>query len=84
MIRDTMIDPVPDTDERRVARFRRSVRELLADVEELPSRADDFASSVTEKANAILETVERTGRVTDRQEGAIARMANGVGRWLHR
>lgn len=67
-----------------VKRFKAAARDLLADVDDLPDRAADFGDGVATTTLDLLETVERLGRVTDRQIYALENMARGVARWLER
>lgn len=61
--------------------FLRRAQEVLSDLDELPERAEDFAESVREKIEDMRSWVEERERVTQRQEDALANMAEGVRRW---
>lgn len=57
-------------------------RAAVDDAYDIPARGAKFASSVIKKLEGIIETVERTDRVTPAQERAVRNMADGVSRWL--
>lgn len=57
---------------------------LLAKVDDLPERADDFAIGVEEQTRGILETVNKTKRVTQKQWDALQNMDGGCDRWIER
>jgi hypothetical protein len=54
---------------------------ILSKVNDLPEAAEDFAASVEEKTNGILEWIEENDHVTDAQIKALDNMADGVERW---
>mgnify|MGYP001358390566 CR=1 FL=1 len=58
------------------------IRDVLADVELLPERAEGFAASVEEKLDSMAAWIEENEHVTDAQMTAIANMRTGVERWL--
>lgn len=55
--------------------------ELLGKIEDLPSRAADFAESVEEKIKSIREWIEEHDDVTDNQVRALENMGAGIDRW---
>lgn len=56
--------------------------EEMAD--EMPSRAEEFTSSVCEKSADIRASVEERGRATPGQILALENMVSGMSRWLDR
>lgn len=54
--------------------------ESLAD--DVPSRGQDFADSVLEKAADIRASVEQLGRASDGQISALENMRDGLSRWI--
>jgi len=56
--------------------------EILADSG--PVDATDFASSVKTSAQSMYDTIDRSGRVSERQESAITNWTRGVNRWMER
>ena len=58
----------------------------LGDLDELPDTAAaiDFGAGVEESLRGIRETVVKRHAVTPRQRDAVANMADGISRWLHR
>jgi len=58
--------------------------EILDRCEELPERAAEFYESVTVKVSGIKETINRYGKVSDKQRSALENMYGGVERWLER
>jgi hypothetical protein len=57
---------------------------ILEDVENMPSRAEEFGESVSEKVSLIQEWVEENEHITDGQRDALERMEASVRRWLDR
>jgi hypothetical protein len=65
----------------------RAAEQIIGAIEDdLPEekylQADDFFDSVLERTKGILETVQRTGRVSDRQFEALQNMYDGVSKWF--
>lgn len=56
--------------------------EIVKDSADVPEEGEDFADGVANKALDIMETIERTGRVTPGQESALLNMRRGLDRWL--
>ncbi len=54
----------------------------MAESEDLPGNASDFAESVRTKAESIGETIDETENVTERQLDALRNMRNGLSRWF--
>lgn len=54
----------------------------IMDTDGLTDEAYEYAESVDEKSNGILETVEHTNVVTDAQIQAIQNMGAGARKWL--
>jgi len=61
---------------------RDNAQEILSKLPDLPSKAGDFAASVENKLQGMIDWMEKTCRVTEKMEGAIDRMGNGVDAWL--
>jgi len=61
--------------------FLDNAEQLLADVEELPDRAEDFADSVKEKVEGMVDWARDNEHVTGPMETALDNMAAGVARW---
>ena len=57
---------------------------ILADLEELPEEANEFAESVGERVRSIRSYVEKFDRVSSKQMAALQNMRGGVDRWMHR
>lgn len=57
-------------------------KEILAKVEDLPERAEDYAESVATKTTGILDWVESNNHVTKAQMDALRNMCSGVEKWL--
>lgn len=51
--------------------------------EEVADKAGTFFESVTVSLKSMLETIEQTQRVSDRQQTALTNWENAVGRWFH-
>lgn len=60
------------------------IKAIRDKVPDLPERAEEFGSSVEEKAEAIGEWVEQNERVTEKQLSALKNMVDGVDRWICR
>lgn len=56
--------------------------EILDSIGDLPERAEDFASSVSEKVESIQEWIEENDHVTEAQMDALENMKSGVERWM--
>lgn len=54
----------------------------MAERDDLPSKAIDFAESVSKKAASIGATIESTGAVSDAQSAALENMRDGLARWF--
>lgn len=86
--RVTPVDPMPDdwrdTDnlDADVADFVKEVDDAIALSWELPSKADDFASSVREKLESIREWCVSNNAMTEAQEAAVGNMEGGMRRWV--
>lgn len=57
-------------------------KELIAELADLPERAEDFVESVEEKVLSIQEWIEENEHVTPKQLEALRNMRTGVHRWL--
>ncbi len=55
--------------------------EILELAEDLPVPAEDFAASVTEKTESIMEWIEKHDHVTDAQLEALENMKTGMEAW---
>jgi DNA excision repair protein ERCC-4 len=53
----------------------------LADLDDLPEAAEDFAISVEEKLRSIAEWIEEHEDITQGQQTAVDNMIEGIGRW---
>ena len=62
----------------------RQCEAILSDCEELPERAEDFATGVIETVESIQGWIEENRHVTEKQVAALESMAISVGNWLHR
>ena len=51
-------------------------------ITELPERAEEFGSSLTEKVASFRETIEKTKRASDKQITALENMRDGAEKWL--
>lgn len=58
--------------------------ELIGLAKELPERAEDFATSVIEKTESMMEWIDTESRVTEAIAAALENMRTGVERWLDR
>jgi hypothetical protein len=58
--------------------------ELIEMCDSVPDRGRDFADSVADGARSMIETIERTGRVTAEQGRAIRNWYEGVWAWVER
>jgi hypothetical protein len=56
-------------------------KELLAELADLPVRAENFVASVEEKILSIMEWIEENEHVTDKQLQAIRNMMSGAIKW---
>ena len=63
--------------------FLDAASEVIGDAEDVPERGEDFAQSVIEKIEAIMETVEDQEKVSRGQWDALQNMHEGVLKWLH-
>lgn len=61
--------------------FVEDAEELLGRLDDLPSRAEDFAEGVREKTTGMLEWARENEHVTDRMTTALDNMIEGVSRW---
>ena len=64
--------------------FQEMAEEALEwlDREEFPDTGREFAENVGKTIRGIMETVERTQFVTERQEASLIRMRTGIQKWL--
>lgn len=46
-------------------------------------RAGDFFEDVATRVRDVMETIERTGRVTPKQAEALENWRRGVAKWIH-
>lgn len=51
--------------------------------DEAKDRATEFFESVREGALSLVQTIQRTGRVSDKQAEALRNWDRGVSRWIH-
>ena len=58
-----------------------TIEGILDEAEDLPERAEDFAVSVIEKLESMLEWVQENQHITEKQIDAIRNMEAGVSRW---
>lgn len=58
--------------------------DILADLDELPERAEDFRDSVREKVEGMRDWILENEAVTEKMETALENMKTGVDRWLRR
>lgn len=58
------------------------IDDMANEVSQKSPKAEDFASSVLDRASEIMNTVEERGHVTDAQLTALQNMADGLSRWL--
>jgi hypothetical protein len=56
----------------------------MAEDSDIPDEGRGFCEDVAEKVRSVSETIERTGRVTARQQEALDNWESGVGRWAAR
>jgi len=57
-------------------------KQILDEVDALPEAAEDFASSVSDKALSIQEWIEENDYVTPKQLSALKNMLTGIHRWM--
>jgi hypothetical protein len=57
-------------------------QEIIEDCGRLPERAEDFAHSVTEKAESMVAWIDERCAVTEGMAEALLNMRAGVDRWL--
>lgn len=55
---------------------------LLEDLEDLPERAEGFASSVSEKVESIQEWIDTESRCTGKMAESLIRMREGTDKWM--
>jgi len=58
------------------------IREAVSDAGDLPERAEDFASGVTDTLESIEVWVEEHEHITEAQIGAVSNMESAIGRWV--
>jgi hypothetical protein len=58
------------------------VDDICEACEQIPSRGQDFAESVIEKATAIGNNIEQHNRITAGQWSALQNMLDGCERWI--
>lgn len=56
--------------------------ELLADLEDLLERAEEFVDSVTEKVTSMMEWIEENNHITDKMQDSLRNMRRGCDRWM--
>lgn len=56
--------------------------EIIEMCDAVPDRGQDFAESVAFGARSMIQTIERTGRVTSEQQRAIGNWYDGVTAWV--
>jgi Fe-S-cluster formation regulator IscX/YfhJ len=56
--------------------------EIVAELADLPERAENFVESVEEKVLSIQDWIEDNKHVTDKQIEALKNMHLGVQKWL--
>jgi hypothetical protein len=79
------VNQPPNMDRADASDLERAMRvggELLDILPNLPPPAEEFAESVEVKAESILATIERMGRVTPNQLRALENMYEGAKKWL--
>lgn len=57
--------------------------ECMSMIDDLPTRGQEFGESVCERVRGIVETIEESGRVTEKQREALENMRDGLSRWMH-
>lgn len=57
--------------------------DIISMADEVPDAGQDFAQSVVESVHEVLETMERTGRVTAKQQEALDNWQRGIEAWIH-
>lgn len=62
--------------------YAEKITTYLEKIDALPEQAEDFANSVQEKLQSILEWVEKNEVITDRQQDAVNNICDGIDRWL--
>lgn len=56
--------------------------EILAELADLPERAEDFSAGVEERVLSIMEWIEENEHVTEKQIQALKNMREGIDKWL--
>lgn len=74
-------DEADDTDDDTDEAYE-LVKEINDLSDDLPEEAEEFGSSVCEKANAIQVTIEENERVTSGQLTALKNMKRGMEKWI--
>lgn len=82
--------PYQPMDTKKIGQTRRGDWEAFLDeangvialMEDLPERAEDFAGSCISKIEDIMDTVETRERVTEGQWQALDNMRSGAERWI--
>jgi Zn finger protein HypA/HybF involved in hydrogenase expression len=80
-VRLTGVDPVRQAKEVNAALDQ--CQEILSQVEQLPSRAEDFGESVADQVRDVAVTIGKTNRVTTGQQRALDNWQAGVEAWFH-
>ena len=61
--------------------------EIVDEIEDLCGDADaapeKFKEDIIDKSRSIAETIDNTGRVTERQADALTNMRDGIAKWCH-
>jgi len=83
-------DPMPADNKTKPSSGQSSYDEAMSLISEIEERADcicdagrDFADSVWDKTESIMESVERSHSATDGQLTALENMLEGLQRWFH-
>ncbi len=56
--------------------------EIMAVADDVPSEGMAFAESVCDSCQEVRETIEKLGRVTERQMDALENWLNGLEAWV--
>ncbi len=61
--------------------FVGEAQDLLARLDDLPERAEDFADGVRERLEGMIEWAKEKEHVTEAMQSALGNMESGVARW---
>jgi len=76
----TVPRPEPEADE-EWEEFVGEATDLLSELDDMPEQASDFADSVGEKVQGMIEWAREHKHVTQAMQAALANMADGAARW---